>query len=312
MNLLNLRYFLVAAEELNFTRAARRLYISQQSLSGHILKLENYFGVELFDRSPPMTLTSAGTCLMRYAKRMLDSVDELEKEVQDIKGSHSGELTIGITRARGAVYLPMILPKFNRDFPNIKIHLIEENSAHLEQLLREGKIDLMLGRVPKDILGIDCEVVWREQYVIIVPNNFLQKYLPDRADYLCAHPEEATLKDFEDCPFLSSRMNQFVGEAFHNCCARANMDPHVILEAYNINIVIALCLEGMGALVCPNALLHPYLGPDNQFSNRDISIFPIDYYDEIAVSFLRNKYVSSGMREFIRLIRSISNDSPFS
>ena len=82
MNLLNLRYFLVAAEELNFTRAARRLYISQQSLSGHILKLENYFGVELFDRSPPMTLTSAGTCLMRYAKRMLDSVDELEKEVQ--------------------------------------------------------------------------------------------------------------------------------------------------------------------------------------------------------------------------------------
>ena len=52
MNLLNLRYFLVAAEELNFTRAARRLYISQQSLSGHILKLENYFGVELFDRSP--------------------------------------------------------------------------------------------------------------------------------------------------------------------------------------------------------------------------------------------------------------------
>ena len=171
MNLLNLRYFLVAAEELNFTRAARRLYISQQSLSGHILKLENYFGVELFDRSPPMTLTSAGTCLMRYAKRMLDSVDELEKEVQDIKGSHSGELTIGITRARGAVYLPMILPKFNRDFPNIKIHLIEENSAHLEQLLREGKIDLMLGRVPKDILGIDCEVVWREQYVIIVPNK---------------------------------------------------------------------------------------------------------------------------------------------
>lgn len=90
------------------------------------------------------------------------------------------------------------------------------------------------------------------------------------------------------------------------------MDPHVILEAYNINIVIALCLEGMGALVCPNALLHPYLGPDNQFSNRDISIFPIDYYDEIAVSFLRNKYVSSGMREFIRLIRSVSNDSPFS
>ena len=139
MNLLNLRYFLVAAEELNFTRAARRLYISQQSLSGHILKLENYFGVELFDRSPPMTLTSAGTCLMRYAKRMLDSVDELEKEVQDIKGSHSGELTIGITRARGAVYLPMILPKFNRDFPISKFILLRKTRHILNNSFVKGK-----------------------------------------------------------------------------------------------------------------------------------------------------------------------------
>ena len=135
MNLLNLRYFLVAAEELNFTRAARRLYISQQSLSGHILKLENYFGVELFDRSPPMTLTSAGTCLMRYAKRMLDSVDELEKEVQDIKGSHSGELTIGITRARGAVYLP----SSTEVFPISKFILLRKTRHILNNSFVKGK-----------------------------------------------------------------------------------------------------------------------------------------------------------------------------
>lgn len=79
----------------------------------------------------------------------------------------------------------------------------------------------MLGRVPKDILGIDCEVVWREQYVIIVPNNFLQKYLPDRADYLCAHPEEATLMDFEDCPFLSVTHEPIVGRGLpQRCCTR--------------------------------------------------------------------------------------------
>lgn len=130
---------MVAAEELNFTRAARRLYISQQSLSGHILKLENYFGVELFDRSPPMTLTSAGTCLMRYAKRMLDSVDELEKEVQDIKGSHSGELTIGITRARGAVYLPMILPSSTEIFPISKFILLRKTRHILNNSFVKGK-----------------------------------------------------------------------------------------------------------------------------------------------------------------------------
>ena len=85
MNLLNLEYFLVAAEELNFTKAAKRLYITQQSLSNHIAKLESYFGADLFDRTPPMTLTNAGLCLVRHAKRLMQSTDELEREMQDIK-----------------------------------------------------------------------------------------------------------------------------------------------------------------------------------------------------------------------------------
>ena len=65
MNLRNLEYFLVAAEELNFTRAADRLFITQQSLSHHIQKLESEFGTPLFERTPPMTLTPAGACFLR-------------------------------------------------------------------------------------------------------------------------------------------------------------------------------------------------------------------------------------------------------
>lgn len=54
MNFLNLRYFIVTAEEMNFTKAAKRLFISQQSLSNHIAKLEDHFGVRLFDRNTPL------------------------------------------------------------------------------------------------------------------------------------------------------------------------------------------------------------------------------------------------------------------
>ena len=63
INFLNLEYFLVAAEELNFTRAARKLYISQQSLSNHISNLEKEFDVILFNRTSPLTLTYAGRAL---------------------------------------------------------------------------------------------------------------------------------------------------------------------------------------------------------------------------------------------------------
>ncbi len=62
-SLTSLKCFAAAAEELNFTRAAKRLFISQQALSSHISKLEEYYGVRLFDRGIPMTLTDAdGPC----------------------------------------------------------------------------------------------------------------------------------------------------------------------------------------------------------------------------------------------------------
>ena len=70
-SLTSLKCFAAAAEELNFTRAAKRLFISQQALSSHISKLEEYYGVRLFDRGIPMTLTDAGREQIRRAARAL-------------------------------------------------------------------------------------------------------------------------------------------------------------------------------------------------------------------------------------------------
>ena len=92
INFLNLEYFLVAAEELNFTRAARKLYISQQSLSNHISNLEKEFDVILFNRTSPLTLTYAGRALKTRARELLDLRDETYKEISDIKDFSTGQL----------------------------------------------------------------------------------------------------------------------------------------------------------------------------------------------------------------------------
>ena len=76
INFLNLEYFLVAAEELNFTRAAKKLFISQQSLSNHISNLEKEFDVVLFNRTSPLTLTYAGHSLKARARDLLNLRDE--------------------------------------------------------------------------------------------------------------------------------------------------------------------------------------------------------------------------------------------
>ena len=110
INFLNLEYFLVAAEELNFTRAARKLYISQQSLSNHISNLEKEFDVILFNRTLPLTLTYAGQALKARARELLDLRDETYREIADIKDFSTGQLSIGVSHTRGRVILPEILP----------------------------------------------------------------------------------------------------------------------------------------------------------------------------------------------------------
>ena len=117
INFLNLEYFLVAAEELNFTRAAKRLYISQQSLSNHISNLEKEFDVVLFNRTSPLTLTYAGQALKTRARELLDLRDETYKEISDIKDFSTGQLSIGVSHTRGRFILPEILPTYQREFP---------------------------------------------------------------------------------------------------------------------------------------------------------------------------------------------------
>lgn len=97
INFLNLEYFLVAAEELNFTRAAKKLFISQQSLSNHISNLEKEFDVVLFNRTSPLTLTYAGHSLKARARDLLNLRDETYKEIADIKDFSTGQLSIGVS-----------------------------------------------------------------------------------------------------------------------------------------------------------------------------------------------------------------------
>ena len=142
INFLNLEYFLVAAEELNFTKAAKKLFISQQSLSNHISNMEKEFDVILFNRTTPLTLTYAGQALKAKARQMLELRDETYRELSDIKDFSVGQLTLGLSHTRGRVILPEILPVFKERYPNIDLKLVEGNSSELADDLLHGNIDL--------------------------------------------------------------------------------------------------------------------------------------------------------------------------
>ncbi len=307
MNFLNLEYFVVAAEEMNFTKAAKKLYISQQSLSSHISKLESFYGVSLFDRNPPMTLTEAGQSLLRNAKKILSDKTETERELQDIRDFKNATLTIGVPRTRGAVLLPPILTRFYEEFPQVKIILVEGTSNAITDALYRGEVDFTLGFEIEDEERVNTEILQEEHTLIVVPDNLLQKYYSEEERNIILTNKLLPLQAFSRCPMIKMKHSNWLGEIFENSCADGNFQANIILETVSIATMVALCSSGYGVILCPSVFVdkHQYLPPEQQ---KQIHRFILDFpnaHKMIAVNYLRNKYLSIAAKKFIAMAKDV-------
>lgn len=144
MELRQLRYFLKAAELLNFTDAAKQLYITQSTLSQQIKQLENELNVLLFDRiGKRVFLTEAGNEFLPFAKQTVGDADWAVQRIQDLQGIRTGSLRIGITYSLSFGLAPIIL-RFMKEYPNIKLEVFYNTAQELLQMLKDRELDFVL------------------------------------------------------------------------------------------------------------------------------------------------------------------------
>ncbi len=306
MNLLNLEYFLIVTEEMNFTKAAKRLFISQQALSQHIQKLEKHFGILLFDRTPPLTLTPAGKSLEKYARQLLALQRESERELQDIKDFRSGEVTVGVTHVRGAVMLPYLLTHFYKEFPQVTIHLFEGTSLEVQEALLEGRIDVSIGFPPIHTHLVTSEFLMEDQFQLVVPETIIDTYIPEQKDMLLS-VSEPSIQVFKNCPFLRIASNTWAGARFDEFCRKANFSPLIRLETKNLGTLISLCMAGFGIIMCSDIFLRnkPLFSPNSQVR---LFTYPLknhlsEHYT--AINYLTHKYRPQAVQEFIRISKEV-------
>jgi DNA-binding transcriptional LysR family regulator len=137
IELSNLRVFLVAAEELNFSKAAKRLHMSQSAVSQNIQGLERACGVELFIRGGrSVELSEAGQTILPMAREVLLAARLLEDGLQDINNQVGGELLIGCSTSAGRYLLPILLSEFRIDHPAVypRVKVISRDSV-MEKLI---------------------------------------------------------------------------------------------------------------------------------------------------------------------------------
>ena len=153
--LAQLRTFVTIAENKHFGTAAAKLAISQPSLSQALVALETGLGVQLIERSTRRVIvTPSGEALLPYAKATLDAAEAFLSYARGANGNLSGPLTIGMIPTIAPYILPNLLHLINAELPELEPRIVEDQTKHLLEQLRDGHIDLAVLAVPTDQPGL--------------------------------------------------------------------------------------------------------------------------------------------------------------
>lgn len=302
MNFLNIEYFLVAAKELNFSKAAEKLYISPQSLSTHIAKLENELGVDLFYRDHPMRLTYAGEILVRCGQEILDKKNQTLDELRDIADSKRGKLSIGISITRGLVFLPLALPKFHEEYPGVSLNVLEAPTARLDNALANGEIDIMISLTPFSNENVETIDLCSEEILMLIPDNIMDAYFPDNKEEVLKRLSEKTeLSLLKDCPFLMLNTENRVRVIADRVFSEKGVKPKAILEVESIETLLELSKKGMGITFYPLSLQS--YSANQKFKGLNLVKIPYGKTQGIGVGYMKNRFLSQAAREFIRILK---------
>jgi DNA-binding transcriptional LysR family regulator len=186
----NLETFMAVAAEGSFSGAARRLGITQPSVSEQVRALEVHFGASLFERlGREIRLTALGERLHDHGERLLVALEELERDLQALKEGARGVLAIAASPVPGEAVLPPLLPLFQAERPGTSIReVIGDARAVIERLLRR---EVELGVIGGPFHDERCvsEILARDEFALIAPHDHpLARLGAVTAERLCQEP----------------------------------------------------------------------------------------------------------------------------
>jgi DNA-binding transcriptional LysR family regulator len=252
MNLKQALYIRTIAREGSVTAAAKKLYVSQPSLSQMIRQVEGEYGVSLFDRTvSPLRLTYAGEKYLEAANAMLTLNERLENELREIRQESSGLLRLGISVQRAIQILPVALPWFVMQYPKVSIELREEGSARLEELLENGEIDLALAAIESVSPSLSYTLIEKEIIGVLAGKNaaIAQQLPPGTPISVSMIREDA---------FVSLKPGHSVRVVQDAIFRASGVKPQILLETDSLEVAKRVALQAGACMLCSDIFVDDY------------------------------------------------------
>jgi DNA-binding transcriptional LysR family regulator len=243
-----LRHFVVVAEELSFTRAARKIPIAQSALSASVRSLERRLHTELFRRTGhSVELTESGEVLLVEARKVLRAADDAEEAVADVEGGIRGRLRIGIMQSLAFGALTDLLIAFRRRRPlvQMEVRLEPRGSRELLRAVQRNRLDLGFVALPCEYPGdIHVTPLTSEPLAVVTPR-----------DHPLADKQTIAIDDLGGEEFVEYPEGWGIRRRVDQIFAERQLEREVIIEVADCRTACELALGGLGfAFVIPSAL----------------------------------------------------------
>lgn len=294
MELRQLNYVIQIAIEKNFSRAAEKLHIAQPSLSQQLSKLEQEIGVLLFRRTTnSVELTQAGQVFVNKSQSILDAVEQLKQEMDDMAQMRRGRLVVGTLPITGSHILPLVLPVFGAQYPQIEVVLVEDTTAKLEQLTASGGTDLSLLSLPLIDNSLAFEPFLEEEICLAVPPQHPLARVEGPVD----------ISELKEEPFIGLKRGQGFRQITVELCEQSGFSPQIVFESSNMETIQSLVAGGMGIAFVPHMLTRV---KGSEFAPAYIPLIQRPTRTLVVAS-RKGRYLSKAADAFIRTLNETIN-----
>lgn len=245
MELRQLKYFLVVADELHFGRAAELLSMSQPPLTVAVKKLEKELKVQLFDRTTrSVKLTAAGRLFRDSLAPVLADLDRVVAEVSEVNTGIRGKLTVGFVSSASYTVLPEAVRLFRERRPLVELALSPVTTDEQVDLLIEGKLDIGIVRDPVRLPGMELEQIHAEPLVLVLPESHRL------AAFSTVAVEDFAKEDFILFPY--KHMSGFFSVV--HSLFDGHGQPNIVEQAIHQETILGLVAAGLGMSILPESV----------------------------------------------------------
>lgn len=284
MNIRKYEAFVKAVELGSLSKAAEELGYTQSGISHMMQSLEDEVGFPLMIRtSTGIQPNSEGETLLPVIRQLLNTSESLEQHIAKIKGIDTGRIRIAAYPSVAAYWLPTIIRRFQMDYPNVEIEIIEMGSGAIENIMmsRQAELCIYAGGEGK---GFEWMPLYRDRMLVLLPPNheFVRK-------------EAITLEMLEKEAFIMP-MPDYDGEV-RLILSKLKRGPHISFSACSDYTIINMVTQGLGVSILPELLLRNY--------RHNAVALPLEPSQEreLGIGVPQMKTISPVTRNFIQYVK---------